>query len=93
MTFLGLKTPTGGRFKKGMTNVGAGFGGFLSGAVINPFSQVVGVGSDLLNSPFTMLLIPIIGVVVVVSVVKASSTANTIAQNPDSIRAVASAVR
>ena len=76
-----------------MSNVGGAFGGFLSGAVLNPLQQLTDTAGGLINSPFTYLLMPILGVIVLVTVMKTADTAQVVAQNPESIKAVAQAMR
>ena len=70
-----------------MGNIGGGFGDF-AGGLISPISQLADVATGVFNSPFTYLLLPIVGVVVITMVVKGAQTAQVVAQNPDSIRAV-----
>jgi hypothetical protein len=79
-----------GKFSK---NITGSMGQGISDVFISPISQITDSASDFFSSPGLMLIgAGVIGIALV-SVYRASDTANVALQNPESIRALAEAVR
>ena len=83
-----------GKFSENITgSIGQG----ISDVFITPISGLADVAtgafSDITSSPLLMVGVGLIGILAISSVFKASDTANKFAENPESITALAQAIR
>jgi hypothetical protein len=79
-----------GKFSK---NITGSMGQGISDVFISPISQLTDTANDFLSSPTLLLGVGILGVIAVTTIFKASDTANTALNNPESIRAIAESIR
>ena len=82
---------------KGSKNITSAIGQGINDVFITPISDltknVEGTVSDFMSSPLLYVGVGLIGVIAISSIVKGSEVAKTGLENPDSIRALASAMR
>jgi hypothetical protein len=82
---------------KASQNVTGAMGQGISDVFISPISGLTDVAtgafSDITSSPLLMVGVGLIGVIAISSIFKASDTANKFAENPESITALAQAIR
>ena len=78
-------------------NITGSIGQGISDVFITPISGLTDVAtgafSDITSSPLLMVGVSLIGVIAISSIFKASDTANKFAENPESITALAQAMR
>ena len=79
-----------GKFSQNITGA---MGQGIDDLFVTPISQFTDTASGFLSSPTLMIGVGLIGVIALSSVFKASETANTALKNPESIAAIASALR
>jgi hypothetical protein len=79
-----------GKFSK---NITGSMGQGISDVFISPIQDLTQTTSDFLSSPTLMIGVGLIGVIAVTTIIRGSQTANVALQNPESIRALAEAVR
>jgi hypothetical protein len=82
---------------KASANVTGAMGQRISDVFISPISALTNTAtdafSDITSSPLLMVGVGLIGVIAISSIFKASDTANKFAENPESITALAQAMR
>jgi hypothetical protein len=82
---------------KASANVTGAMGQGISDVFISPISALTNTATDafgdITSSPLLMVGVGLIGVIAISSIFKASDTANKFAENPESIAALASAMR
>ena len=88
----GLRHP-GRNINKFSGNITGAMGQGISDVFISPISQLTDTASDFLSSPVMLIGVGLIGIIAISSVFKASDTANKFAENPESITALAQAMR
>ena len=78
-------------------NITGSIGQGISDVFISPISALTNTATDafgdITSSPLLMVGVGLIGVIAISSIFKASDTANKFAENPESIAALASAMR
>jgi hypothetical protein len=78
---------------KASANITGAMSQGISDVFISPISQLTDTASDFLSSPVMLIGVGLIGVIAISSIFKASDTANKFAENPESIAALAQAMR
>ena len=74
-------------------NITGAAGQGISDVFITPISQLTDTASDFLSSPVMLLGVGLLGVVVISGIFKGSEVAKTGLENPESITALAQAMR
>ena len=97
MVKVGFVKHPGKSMGKFSGNITGAMGQGIGDVFISPISALTNTAtdafSDITSSPLLLIGVGLVGILAISSVFKASDTANKFAENPESIAALASAIR